>query len=71
MLRTIGQVVSTHVRTVTATTGTHCPVSGEWAPVGAHDTVCRFLEGSMMPAFRNQAAEWELIEGLTRHDVHS
>ncbi|UKA55428.1 hypothetical protein LFT45_05765 [Arthrobacter sp. FW305-BF8] len=71
MLRTPRQATNTRVRSVTATTGSHCPVSGEWAPVGAQDTVCRVLEGSMMPAFRNRAAEWELIEGLQRRDVHS
>lgn len=71
MLRTTAPVTSPRSRTLTATTGTHCPVSGEWAPVGAGDTVCRFLEGSMMPAFRNRAAEWELVEGLQRRDVHS
>lgn len=71
MLRTTAQATSTRSRTVTATTGTHCPVSGEWAPVGADGSVCRVLEGSMMPAFRNRAAEWELVECLQRRDVHS
>jgi hypothetical protein len=71
MLRTPRQATSTCVRAVTATTGTHCPVSGEWAPVGAQDAVLRVLEGSLMPAFRNGSAEWKLIAGLQRRDVHS
>lgn len=73
MLRTLGQVLDTGAgrSRVTAVTGSHCPVSGVWAPVGEEGAFCRVLEGSLMPAFRNSAAEWKLLEGLRRRDVHS
>jgi hypothetical protein len=74
MLRTPGQATQARARgrrPVTAATGTHCPVSGVWAPVGEERALFRVLEGSVMPAFRNAAAEWKLLEGLQRRDIHT
>jgi hypothetical protein len=56
---------------VTAVTGSHCPVSGMWEPAGEEGGRRRLLEGSVMPAFRNAAAQWKLLEGLHRRDLHS
>ena len=74
MLRTLGQALETRADgrcRVTAATGSHCPASGLWAPVGAEGACCRILEGSVMPAFRNAAAEWKLLEGFRRRDVQT
>lgn len=74
MLRTQGQSTQSQARVrrpVTAATGVHCPVSGVWAPVGDERALCRVLEGSVMPAFRNTAAEWKLLEGLQRRDIQT
>ncbi|HKS02702.1 MAG TPA: hypothetical protein VJS86_13595 [Arthrobacter sp.] len=56
---------------VTAVTGNHCPVSGTWEPAGEEGGRRRLLEGTVMPAFRNSAAQWKLLEGLRRRDLRS
>lgn len=58
-------------RPVVSATGNHCPVSGVWAPVGEEGVCRRVLEGSVMPAFRNTATEWKLLESLQRRGLHS
>lgn len=47
---------------LTARTGTHYPLSGLWAPSGAEDVPAALSEGSVMPAFGNDAVEWTLLE---------
>ena len=56
---------------VTAVTGSHCPVSGMWEPAGEEGGRRRLLEGTVMPAFRNAAAQWKLLAGVRRRDLHS
>lgn len=56
---------------ITAVTGNHCPVSGMWEPAGEEGGRRRLLEGSVMPAFRNAAAQWKLLEGLCKRDLRS
>ncbi|MEY9776353.1 hypothetical protein ABH915_001961 [Arthrobacter sp. MW3 TE3886] len=68
MLRTDGHTGKSRTasRSVTAVTGSHCPISGLWALVGGEETYCRVVEGSVMPAFRNTAVQWRLLERLQR-----
>lgn len=54
-----------------AGTGTHCPVSGLWAPVGETGPGLQVLEGSIMPTHRNTAIVWHLVHGLTPRDLRS
>lgn len=73
MLHTLGSAPGAPVgqERVTAVTGTHCPVSGMWEPAGEEGGRRRLLEGTVMPAFRNSAAQWKLLKGLHRRDLHS
>jgi len=47
-------------RPMTARTGTHCPVSGQWNPDGDRENGQVFFEGSLMPSFEGAPALWVL-----------
>lgn len=47
---------------LTARTGAHCPVSGLWSPSCAEHVPAALSEGSVMPAYGNDAVEWTLLE---------
>lgn len=49
-------------RRLTARTGTHCPLSGLWAPDHDESAPAQVLEGSLMPTYGNNAVEWILTE---------
>ncbi|PRB41057.1 hypothetical protein CQ020_14240 [Arthrobacter sp. MYb23] len=73
MLRIAGQPGTDRSRRsrFTAGTGSHCPISGIWAPEGDIEKSMRLLEGNIMPARGDSAVDWQLLQGLTRHDLHS
>lgn len=73
MLRIVGQPETDRSRRsrYTAGTGSHCPISGIWAPEGDVAKSMQLLEGSIMPARGDSAVDWELVQGLTRRDLHS
>lgn len=50
---------------LTARTGAHCPLSGLWAPSGAENVPAALSEGSVMPAYGNDAVEWMLLQPYT------
>ena len=52
-----------------AGTGSHCPVSGIWAPAGERDADVRVLEGSIMPTHRSAAVIWQFVAGFRRNDL--
>jgi hypothetical protein len=54
-----------------ADTGSHCPISGIWAPAGEQESGRVVLEGSIMPARGSVPVDWQLVQGLTRRDLHS
>ena len=72
MLSIVGQPAG-HTRRgrFVAGTGSHCPVSGLWAPAGEQDSATQVLEGSIMPAHGNSAVVWQLVQGLSRRDLRS
>lgn len=47
-------------RTVTATTGSHCPANGFWLPEGGKGQPVFVFEGSIMPAGESEATVWLL-----------
>lgn len=64
----------TQNKRLTARTGTHCPLSGWWAPHGDKTRPFLLLEGSIMPTSGNVAVEWALLEpmkGLPRHGLQA
>jgi hypothetical protein len=73
MLRIVGQTMEARLnkRGLVAGTGSHCPVSGIWVPAEERETGLVVLEGSIMPAHRSAAVDWQLVQGLTRRDLHS
>lgn len=73
MLRIIGEHPGghTHRCRYVAGTGSHCPVSGMWAPVGEAGPHLQVLEGSIMPTHQNAAVVWHLVQGLARRDLRS
>lgn len=73
MLRIVGQPVETRWNRgrLVAGTGSHCPLSGIWAPAGEQEAGLRVLEGSIMPSHRNTAVDWQLVQGLSRRDLRS
>lgn len=73
MLRIVGQPGADRSRRsrYTAGTGSHCPISGIWAPEGDVEKSMQLLEGSIMPPRGDVAVDWELVQGLARRDLHS
>lgn len=73
MLRIVGEhsVGHTHRCRYVAGTGSHCPVSGIWAPIGVVGQGRQVLEGSIMPTHSNAAVVWHLVQGLTSRDIRS
>ncbi|MCP2046587.1 UNVERIFIED_ORG: hypothetical protein J3D58_000659 [Paenarthrobacter nicotinovorans] len=73
MLRIVGQPESDRSgrNRLTAGTGSHCPISGMWAPEGDVGKSMQLLEGSIMPARGDLAVDWQRVQGLTRRDLHS
>ncbi|KUM42100.1 hypothetical protein AR689_00535 [Arthrobacter sp. EpRS71] len=73
MLRIVGQPAEARSRRsrFVAGTGSHCPISGIWAPAGETEKGLRLLEGSIMPVHDNSAVDWQLVQGLTRRDLRS
>lgn len=47
-------------RPMTAGTGTHCPVSGQWNPDGDRQNGHVFYEGSLMPSYSGAPVLWVL-----------
>jgi hypothetical protein len=54
-------------RPMTAGTGTHCPVSGQWNPAGDRQNGQAFFEGSIMPSFDGAPVVWVLDPDADRH----
>ncbi len=54
-----------------AGTGSHCPISGIWAPVGDMGQGLQVLKGSIMPTHGDSAVDWQLVQGLKRSDLRS
>lgn len=52
---------------VTASTGTHCPISGQWNPDGDQKNGQVFFEGSLMPPFAGTPVLWVLQAETGRH----
>lgn len=52
-------------RRLTADTGSHCPLSGLWAPMGEEAARLRVMEGSIMPTYRNGPVRWTLLLPFT------
>ncbi|MDI2034173.1 hypothetical protein [Paenarthrobacter nitroguajacolicus] len=71
MLSIVGQPAAPRRSLFVAGTGSHCPVSGIWAPAGETGHSKRVLEGSIMPTHGDSAVDWQLVQGLTRHDLRS
>lgn len=73
MRRIVGEhsVGHAHRCRYVAGTGSHCPVSGMWTPVGKAGPSLQVLEGSIMPTHGNEAVVWHLVQGLTHRDLRS
>ncbi len=54
-------------RPMTAGTGTHCPVSGQWNPAGDQQNGQVFFEGSLMPSFDGAPVVWVLDPEADSH----
>lgn len=51
-------------------TGSHCPVTGLWRPVGSSAEPGFVFEGSVMPTNAGERTQWQLVEILrNRLDV--
>lgn len=46
--------------TMTAVTGTHCPVNGFWTPQGQRGSEIFIFEGTVMPTHDSVATTWTL-----------
>ncbi len=73
MLRIVGQPAEGRSRSsrFMAGTGSHCPISGIWAPAGDMGQSLQVLEGSIMPTHGDSAVDWQLVQGLKRSDLRS
>ena len=54
-------------RAMTAGTGTHCPASGRWSPIGKVQDGQVFFEGSLMPSFDGAPVVWVLAPEADKH----
>ncbi|PNH83513.1 hypothetical protein [Arthrobacter sp. AFG20] len=45
-------------QTPAASTGTHCPASGMWAPADSPDEAHAFFEGQVFPSFHGTPTVW-------------
>ncbi len=62
MLRTRPETITRPAQRLTAETGTHCPLSGLWAPNGEEAARANVLEGSIMPTYRSDRVQWTLLK---------
>jgi hypothetical protein len=61
MIRPLARSLKTGLVSLTAATGSHCPVSGTWIPEDQHSEKRNFSEGSVMPAHNGQTVVWTYI----------
>jgi hypothetical protein len=54
----LAKSLKTGLISLTAATGSHCPISGTWIPQDYHSEEKTLSEGSVMPPYRGRAVLW-------------